>query len=49
MSFSDWLTFAPLLFNGLLAVTNAFENNWGKCLYWTGAFILTIGIFKMEG
>jgi len=49
MQVSDWLTFGPLVFNGILAVSNGIEGNWGKALYWFGAFILTIGIFKMEG
>ena len=49
MSVSDWLTFLPMGFNLLLAIVNAVEGNWGKTLYWAGAFILTIGIFKMEG
>lgn len=46
---SYYLTFAPLIFNGLLAVSNAYEHNWGKALYWLGATILTVGIMKMEG
>ncbi len=49
MSVSEWVTFGPLVFNGVLAVLNALEHNWGKALYWAGAFVLTIGILKMEG
>lgn len=49
MRLSDWLTWGPIIFNGVLAGVNAYEGNIGKFLYWLGAFILTIGIYKMEG
>ena len=49
MQISDWLTLGPLVFNGLLAVSNLIEGNYGKALYWFGAFVLVIGVFKMEG
>lgn len=27
----------------------AFEGNWGKVVYWTGAIIISLGVLMMKG
>lgn len=45
---ANTLLLGSLAWYALLALAFVYEQNFGKALYFLGAFILTVGVFIME-
>lgn len=45
---SDRLMYAMILFYILTAAVSAYEGLWGRCVYFVGAVVLSIGVLMQR-